>query len=183
MSRPTDPPQSPPGHVTVPPPGTYRIDPARSAARLHVKHMFGLGTVHATVDPVDGELVVVEPTTGSSVRAVFDARTFSSGGGLRDKHVAGPSLLDSGTYPEIRFMSRTVRADGPGWAIDGTLVAHGTTRDVTLHLDRAEPVDGGVHVHATTQIDRTDFGITKKRGMVGRTVEVELDIHAVRATG
>ena len=30
------------------PTGTYRIDPDRSVIRYSGKHMFGLGTVHAT---------------------------------------------------------------------------------------------------------------------------------------
>ncbi len=182
MSRPTNPAPGPAGPaVVVPLSGRYRIDTARSKVTLRVKHMFGLGTVHATVDVVEGELVVAEPVSVSTVRATVDTRSFSSGSRLRDKHVAGQSLLDSATYPEASFTSRAVRQDGGQWLVDGEMRAHGTAHDATLRIDRAESTGDEVRMHAATRLDRTDLGITKKKGMVGRTVDVEFDLVATHS--
>ncbi|MGY1711890.1 YceI family protein [Geodermatophilus sp. SYSU D00758] len=165
----------------LPAPGTHRIDPASSTVRLHVTHLFGLGTVHGTVDLVDGEMVVADPVESSTVRATVDTGSFASGNRRRDRDVTGPDLLDSATHPRARFTGRAVRPDGADWLVHGELEAHGITRDVTLRIDRVEVADGVTRLHATARLDRTDFGITKKRGMVGRTADVELDLVAERA--
>ena len=52
--------------ITVVAPGGYRIDPTKSHVRYSGKHMFGLGTVHATLTLQGGELRIGEPLATSS---------------------------------------------------------------------------------------------------------------------
>ena len=40
--------------IEAPTPGTYRIDPTKSQVLYSGKHMFGLGTVHATLITLEG---------------------------------------------------------------------------------------------------------------------------------
>jgi len=77
--------------------GTYRLDPSKSRVRYSGKHMFGMGTVHATFTVEGGELRVCEPLATSSVIVTVDAASFSSNSARRDKDVRSASLLDVAT--------------------------------------------------------------------------------------
>src|SRR4051794_38853286 len=81
--------------------GTYRLDPAKSYVHYTGKHMFGLGTVHATFTIQGGELHIREPLATSGVTATINAGSFSSANTKRDKDVRSAGLLDVATYPDI----------------------------------------------------------------------------------
>lgn len=163
-------------------PGTYRIDPTKSEVRYAGKHMFGLGTVHATLTIQSGELRVGEPLTSSTATVTVDAASFSSGSAKRDKDVRSVGLLDVDRYPHITFASDGLQETEDGWLVTGTVTAHGHTVPVDLRIDRATGEGTGIRVHGRAEhLDRTAFGITGSRGMVGRYLDLELDAFAVPA--
>src|SRR5579875_146586 len=106
------------------PPGTYRLDPARSTVRADVKAMFGLLTVHGTFQLRSGEITVAADPTASSVRASVDAGSYASGNAKRDSDVTSAALLDAEAHPEITFEGTEVRQDGPDWVVSGSVTAH-----------------------------------------------------------
>ncbi len=59
--------------IAVLSPGRYRIDPDKSQVHYSGKHMFGLGTVHATFTIRGGELRIGEPPATSGATATVDA--------------------------------------------------------------------------------------------------------------
>lgn len=62
------------------------------------------------------------------------------------------------------------------------MTAHGNTAPVDLLVDRVTREAGGWHVHARAEhLDRYAFGVTKGRGMVGRYLDLDLDVLAVPA--
>lgn len=66
-----------------------------------------------------------------------------------------------------------------GWLVLGTVSAHGQTVPVSLHLDRVTAEDTGIRVHGSAaRLDRTAFGITGSRGMVGRYLNLEIEAFA-----
>ena len=69
----------------TPPAGRYHLDPTRTAVRLRTRHLFGLGGVSGTVTLREAELIIGEPITATTLRAVLDAasgwRLFSRVGG------------------------------------------------------------------------------------------------------
>ena len=166
--------------ITLPAAGTYRIDPTRSLVHYSGRHLFGLGTVRATFAVRDGALRVGDPVTTSSVTVTVDAASFTSGNPRRDKDVRASGLLDVATYPDITFASESVRASEDGLVVAGLVTAHGTPVPVELQVDRLTPEDTGVRVHArVARLDRTAFGVTGKKGMVGRDLDLELDVVAL----
>ena len=56
-----------------------------------------------------------------------------------------------------------------------TIAAHGTTVPAEVRLGDVRREDGGTRFLATARLDRTSFGVTKKKGMVGRTVDLVID--------
>lgn len=168
--------------IEVPAAGTYRIDPQRSTVSYSGRHMFGMGAVHATFTIRSGELRIADPPTGSSVTVSIDADSFKSNSPRRDKDVRSAGLLDAATYPDITFTADTPRESSGGWVLPGAVTAHGKTVPVELTIDRATREGTGMRIHARADhLDRLAFGVVKGRGMVGRYLDLDLDVLATPA--
>ncbi len=159
----------------APPPGTYTLDPERTTIRADVKAMFGLITVHGTFRLQAGQVSIAAEPGASSVQASIAAGSFASGNATRDADVVSATLLDAKAYPEITFTGQGARLDGDGWVVAGSVTAHGTAAPAEIRLSDARQEAGGARFRATARLDRTSFGVTKKKGMVGRTVDVVIE--------
>ena len=159
----------------APPPGTYTLDPERTTIRADVKAMFGLTTVHGTFRLQDGQVSIAADPGGSSVQASIEAGSFASGNATRDADVVSATLLDAKAYPAITFTSQGARRDGSDWVLTGSVTAHGTAAPAEVRISSARPEAGDVRFRATARLDRTSFGVTKKKGMVGRTVDLVIE--------
>ena len=157
-------------------PGTYRIDSSQSQVHYSGKHMFGLGTVHATLKVHDGELRIGESLATSSATVTVDAASFSSSNPKRDKDVRSAGLLDVDKYPDITFASDSLQVTDDDWLVTGAVTAHGHTVPVEVRIDSVTHEGTGIRLHGRAEpLDRTAFGITGSRGMVGRYLDLELD--------
>jgi polyisoprenoid-binding protein YceI len=164
------------------PPGTYRLDPHRSRVHYSGKHMFGMGTVHATFTVQSGELHVDDPLGSSSVIVTVDAASFKSNIAKRDDDVRSAGLLDVARYPVITFASDDLQHDGDTVLVTGTVTAHGHSVGVAVRIDHLTREGTGIRLHGRAEhLDRTAFGITGSRGMVGRYLDLELDAFATTA--
>jgi polyisoprenoid-binding protein YceI len=171
-----------PAPVEIPTVGTYRMDPARSTVTYSGRHMFGLGIVHASFAIRSGELQVGDPLSASAVAVTVDAASFHSSSAKRDKDVRGSTLLDVSTYPDITFASDGLRPDGESgrWLMSGSVTAHATSAPVVVVIDRATPEAEGIRLHGRAEhLDRYAFGVTQGKGMVGRYLDLDLDVFAV----
>jgi polyisoprenoid-binding protein YceI len=161
-------------------PGAYRIDPAQSVVHYSGKHMFGLGTVRATFRIKEGAVQIGNPVTTSTARVTVDASSFTSDNARRDKDVRSARLLDTASYPDITFASERVQEAGDRWVVSGTVRAHGEAIPVEVQIDRIAPESNGIRVHGrTAHLDRTALGVTGAKGMVGRYLDLELDVLAL----
>ena len=59
------------------------------------------------------------------------------------------------------------------------MTAHGVSVPTELTIDDVRTEDGAIRFHAVATLDRTQFGVTKMKGMVARTVNVIIDAVAV----
>jgi polyisoprenoid-binding protein YceI len=166
--------------VEVPKPGTYRVVPEKSTVSYTSRHMFGLGVVHAAFDIAAGELVVGQPPTDSTVSVSVKAASFRSNSARRDKDVRSAGLLDVATYPEITFQADHLRHDDDRWVASGSVTAHGASVPVDVLISYAGREETGIRVRGRAEhLDRYAFGITKSKGMVGRFLDLDLDVLAV----
>ena len=164
------------------PRGTYRLDPAKSRVHYSGKHMFGMGTVHASFTVQGGELRVCDPLATSSAMVTVDAASFRSNSAKRDNDVRSTGLLDVARYPTITFASERLQQQGDTVLATGTVTAHGHTVGVDVRIDRLTREGTGIRLHGLAEhLDRTAFGITAARGMVGRYLDLELDAFATIA--
>jgi polyisoprenoid-binding protein YceI len=160
-------------------PGRYRVDPDRSTVRYAGRHMFGLGTVHATFSVREGDLRIGGAVETLSTRVVVEAASFRSGSARRDRDVRAAGLLDVERYPDITFTSDRVEVMGEGWIVAGSVTAHGQSVPAVVRVDRLTVDGSDIRAHGWVRdLDRTAFGITGSRGLVGRHLDLELDVVA-----
>jgi polyisoprenoid-binding protein YceI len=165
-------------------PRVYTLEAAHSRLTVHVGKagLFGFaGHEHEVVAGALRGTATFDPVRPlqASVDLTFDAgalRVLGQGEPPEDvpqvqAAMVGPTCLDAGRFPTVRFVSRSVTgAAGPNGgdlALRGELTLHGVTRPLTIrvHLDVS-----GQTLEATgsTMLQQTAFGITpiSKAGVV-----------------
>jgi len=171
--------------------GTYTIDPSHSSATFIVRHA-GISKVRGTVDIASGTITVGDDVESSSVTAVLDAASVSTGSPDRDAHLKTADFWDVEKNPTWTFTSTSVAAKGGDYVLTGDLTINGVTQSVELEL---EPTGSAVDAfgnprtafEATTEFSRKDFGLTWNAALeaggvlVSDKVKVELDISAIKA--
>lgn len=169
-------PASPAATAATPAPGTYLLDPEHTIVRASTRAMFGLLKVQGTFRLTSGQVIITADPAGSGATATIVAGSFDSGYATRDADVVSRGLLDAQGFPEITFLGRGARPDGTGWVLAGTVTAHGTPAAAEVRVTLAAAAgDGAVRFGATARLDRTSFGVTRKKGLVGRMVEVTIE--------
>jgi polyisoprenoid-binding protein YceI len=152
-------------------PATYPIDAGHSGVSFTVRALFGLATVHGTMPVVDGTVVVADEPAACAVTATVDATGFATGNRRRDTDVRSARFLDTAAHPVWSF--RGTGFDGS--TLTGVLTVRGVDAEVAFAVSSA-PSPGGCRFQATGRVDRTAFGVTSGRGMVGRHVEVRITL-------
>jgi polyisoprenoid-binding protein YceI len=171
---------SAPTTVTLPEPGRYRIDPARSALTFTTRHLFGLGRVKGGADVRDGEISVADPPGDSSARARIATGSFHSGSAGRDAAILSSRLLDAASYPFLTFTSSGLECTDGRWVLHGQLTVRDQTGPLDLHIDGTSELGSELQLCAGTRIDRYAFGITKSRGLATRYLDIRLNVVATR---
>jgi polyisoprenoid-binding protein YceI len=156
-------------------PATYRIDPAHSVVRFTARGAFGM-RVRGTFQLVAGTITVEGDRRRSTVTAVVDTASVETHHRRRDADLRSARFLHTARFPRMHFSGQA--ADGD--TVSGSLRVQQTDQPVVLAV-RGEPTADGAHFLATARVDRYAAGVVKGRGLVGRWVDLELDITAAPA--
>jgi polyisoprenoid-binding protein YceI len=167
--------------IQIPAAGTYRLDPEASSISFATRHMFGLAGVTGSFRLISGEITITDPVTSSTASAVIDAASFHTGGAARDKDVKSANFLHAGEHPEIRFTSSELARDGDRWLLRGQITARGNSALTELAITEARTDAEGLLVKAATRIDRYSHGLTKKKGLAGRYLDLNVTARATRS--
>lgn len=177
----------------------WTFEPGHTAAGFRVRHMM-VTWVRGHFKNVKGsmEFDLDRPKSGS-VRVVIESNQLWTGEPDRDAHLKSADFLDVAHYPEIMFESTAVEQAGAShFRLTGKVTIRGVARPVTLDVAylgqwQTPYWDGGVDkgpitragFHATTSINRHDFGVSWNapldRGgiVVGNDVWIEIDVEAM----
>ena len=169
---------------------TFRIDPAHTTLGFRIRHM-GIAFVEGEFDAFEGT-IAFDPADLAATEATVTAQTASVDTDVeaRDNHLRSADFFEAETFPTMTFTSTGVQPTGQSrFRLTGDLTIKGTTRPVVFDVESAGPIpieDGQrVGFHATTEIDRRDFGITWGSELpggipaVGNLVQLVLDVEAV----
>ena len=155
---------------------TWALDPSATRIEFSVRNLsvarvdgtFRLASGHVTLDDED--------PSRSTIEAVIDAASVDTSEPKRDAHLRSGDFLDVARYPTIAFRSTRIESgDGGHWKVTGDLTLLGRTRPVLLEVERSTSEGTRPSAHATTTIDRRDFGMTYAGFAVGKQVVITID--------
>jgi len=146
--------------ATIIPSGEWKIDPVWSSLEFEVKKL-GLATVKGRVPGFSG---IVLGGDNPSIEGTVDAASITTFDADRDGHLQAPDFFDTQRYPELRFASTSVEANGNELVVTGDLTIKDITKQVELTgIFVGSAIDPwgneriGLELEGT--VDRTDFGL------------------------
>ena len=177
-----------PGYVA----GTWAIDPVHSEVGFSVRHMM-VSKVRGKFTNFSGEIVTGDNPFKSSVTAVIDLTSISTGQDQRDEHIRSADFFEVETYPTMTYRSTGAHFEDGNYVLDGELTLKGVTKRVPLVLELngfgPDPFGGTrAGFSASGEINRRDFNVSFSAPMqnggvvVGDKITLHLEIEAVLAS-
>jgi polyisoprenoid-binding protein YceI len=158
---------------------TWRVDPVESHARFTARTVAGLVSVPGRFRTLAGTMSGDE--RGTSGALTLDAASINTGNRLRDRHLRSRDFLDAAKHPELRYELDSFELDGTSLKIDGELLVAGTRTRLALAGELRHVGDDAVEIACRTRLDRLELGIRGARGIVPRTVDVDVAVVLRRA--
>jgi polyisoprenoid-binding protein YceI len=174
----------------------WEFDPDHTGVQFKVRHLM-ISSVRGEFEKVSGKIVFDEAdVTKSMADITIDTSSINTRVAKRDEHLRSPDFLEVAKFPAITFKSKRVEKTGNGTLkMTGDLTIRGVTKEVVLNVEGPTPAikdpGGNLRVggHATTKINRKDFGLVWNKAMeaggvvVGDEVEITIDVEILRKPG
>jgi polyisoprenoid-binding protein YceI len=163
-------------------PETYRLDPRHTFTYFSVEH-FGLSNQYGRFDRNAGRLTLDRAAHAATLDVTVDAGSVTTadppaaGGRSRDDMLRSSDFFNAAEFSQATFKSTRVAFSGDTpTAVEGNLTLLGTTRPLTLHVDRFKcnaaqgPRKERCGGNATAAFKRSDFGMKFGMGSIGDEV-------------
>ncbi|PIQ86974.1 MAG: polyisoprenoid-binding protein [Candidatus Omnitrophica bacterium CG11_big_fil_rev_8_21_14_0_20_45_26] len=166
---------------------TFNINSIHSSISFKVRHL--VAQVRGEFTQFKGTIVLDEDhLENSKVTAVIDADSINTNDTQRDEHLKSSDFLNVASYPEILFISKSIKDN----QITGDLIMHGVTKSVTLNFEYHGTQEDQWHnlragFSASGVIDRRDFGITFNQTLdqggvvIGDEIKIDIEIEGALA--
>lgn len=163
-------------------PGTYKVDSGHTQVLFTVNHL-GFSEYTGQFTQPSGTLVLdPKHPSAAKVEIVFPIDKVSTTVPALDAHLKRADFFDAAKFPEGRFVSTSVVANGNMATITGNLTLKGVTRPVVLAARfigaGAAPMGAkktNIGFAATTTIKRSDFGISYGVPLVSDRVDLVIN--------
>jgi polyisoprenoid-binding protein YceI len=155
--------------------GRWQVDPQASHARFVAGTLAGLVKTPGRFRTLSGDLVVGQADARGAL--VIESSSIHTGNRLRDWHLRSRAFCDVERHPRLRYEAHAISSHDPGRAqIDGELIVAGTRTALPLDVTLDALTDGVLELTCRTEVDRVALGIRGARGMVPRTVRLDVAI-------
>jgi polyisoprenoid-binding protein YceI len=172
-----------PGYVA----GTWDLDPVHSHIGFVARHLM-VSKVRGKFAKFDAQVVTADNPLDSTITVSIDTASVDTGNAQRDEDLRSERFLDTANYPAMTFNSTGITPDGDTYKVAGDLTIRGVTKPVTLAVEvngfGPDPYGGTrAGFSATTEINRTDFGVSFNAPipggvMVSEKVAIEIEAEA-----
>ena len=144
-------------------PGTWTIDPAHSTVGFVARHLM-VTKVRGRFTDFSGTITIADDPLQSSVEAIVQLESVSTGDAGRDGHLKGADFFDTDFHKTMEFRSTSIRQNGSDYVLNGDLTIKGVTKPVSFELEfdgvNADPWGNTkVGFTAETEINRKDWGL------------------------
>jgi polyisoprenoid-binding protein YceI len=155
--------------------GRWLVDPQASHARFVAGALAGLVKTSGRFRRLAGSLVVGPADAAGAL--VIDSSSIETGNRVRDRHLRSRGFFDVKRQPLLRYEARSFSTQDPGRAqIDGDLIVGDVRTRLPLDVALHAPTEGRVELICHTEVDRVALGLRGARGMVPRTVQLDVAI-------
>jgi polyisoprenoid-binding protein YceI len=157
----------------------YTVDGAHSSVAFKVKR--GAFNIQGLFGQVSGKATIDESAEKTKFDFTVKAESITTGNEARDKHLRNADFFNVGQFPEIKFVSKEVKASATGYDVKGDLTMLGQTKPVTVTLTKVGDGKGQkgeavVGYEAAFEIDRSEFGMKYGAGMIDNKVKLTAGI-------
>jgi polyisoprenoid-binding protein YceI len=144
----------------------------------------GVVAVHGRFSQATGRIDIPHDITCSRVWVTVRSDSFQTGSASYDRWAKSAAFLDTAAHPTLSFraaglrpiMDSVVTDEGarPLWWLPGLLSAKDVTGPLRFALGVVRVCDDGSELDfdATARLRRSDFGVTRLRGLIGDVVDV-----------
>ena len=168
----------------------WAIDPTHSEITFKVKHLMisnVKGEFRTFQANIDGE-----DFTNSIISANIDASSISTNNNDRDTHLKSPDFFEVEKYPEITFVSKSIKkVDDDEYQLVGDLTIKGTTKEITLDTEfggfMKDPYGNEkAGFSISGKLNRKDFGLNWNAAleaggvMVGNEIKINAEVQFVK---
>ena len=169
-------------------PGTYRLDPDHAVILWKVNHL-GFSNFVGRFEKFDASLNF-DPASPekASIDVIIETAAIDSGVEALDEQLISSNFFASETFPQARFQSSqiTITTNNEG-KVTGDLTIRGISKPVTLDVrfqgGGTDFLRGNAEIlgfEATTQFNRSDFGMTYLVPAIGDQVSLEIFLEFVK---
>jgi len=157
------------------PRGAWSVDAETSHARFTAATLAGLVKTAGHFRSLWGDLTIEQDRATGVLR--IDASSIDTGNRLRDRHLRSSDFFAADAHPELRYELHTLTSLEPdALRLDGQLTIAGTRTALPLNAELRIHSDTLVEISARTDVDRVALGVRGARGMVPRTVELDIRV-------
>lgn len=165
------------------------VDPAHTSVVFSISHM-DLSFCYGMFKQVGGDVNFDRQNPAAcQFQFVVNVGSIDTAQPKRDQHLMSADFFDAEQFPQITFVSKSVKPsqDEKGrtvYQVTGDMTMHGVTKEMTLPVvlvgDKKNPQTGQTAVGflCQTTIKRSDFGMTGNLGPIGDAVGVTVSFEA-----
>ncbi len=165
----------------------WKVDKAHSKVGFAISHLV-VSEVEGKFNDYEATVTTDEKGNLQNVEAVIKVASVNTDNEARDKHLKSDDFFSAEKFPEITFVSKSIKATGKNsYKITGDYTMHGVTKSVTLNAKfNGEIKDPWGNVKsgwvATTTINRFDYGLSWSKAVetgglvVGKDVDISLKL-------
>ena len=171
--------------------GDYALDVTHTRLGFVARHAM-VTKVRGSFEDFSGTAHLdFEDPTKSTATVTFAIASISTGQSQRDQHLRTNDFFDATSYPEGRFVSRSVTAKGDGYEMQGDLTIKGVTKPVTIDWEltgTARDPFGNLRAgfEGRGVITRKDWGIEYNAALetggvlISDKITLEFDVSAIK---
>ena len=171
--------------------GTYTLDPSHSRIGFVARHAMVTKVRGAFNDVAGSGYFDAEDPSASRLEVVIQAASIDTRNADRDGHLRSNDFFDMERYPEITFVSTSVRPTGDDeFDVTGDLTIKGVTRSVTVPFEVSGPAvdpfgNTRIGLEGKVVVNRKDWGVNWNAALetggvlVSEKITLEFEIAAV----
>lgn len=155
--------------------GNWNADAGNAKIKFSVKGPFG--TVNGSFSGLKATIQFNEKDLpGSSISASIEAKTVSTGIGLRNRDLRKKEeWLNTDKYPLITFHSKKIEKTATGYKAQGDLTIKGIAKPAEIPFTFTPKGDTGVF-KGQFPVKREDYNLGKTGGSVGSIITITLEV-------